>query len=108
MNHPARVFEIDGNEVELSSRTYTVTGLLDLGTSPSSLYVAGVVEGERPTHDTDSHSTLLRTLVQKIAARTDGSSPNLSLAGWSPATWHRLDARASRQELLRGNGVTRW
>ncbi|TMR92558.1 hypothetical protein [Nonomuraea basaltis] len=56
MNQPPRVFEIDGQETEPSPRTYTVTGLLDLDMSPSPLYVAGVVEGERQTFDSDSNS----------------------------------------------------
>ncbi|MFI6900296.1 hypothetical protein ACIBKY_03490 [Nonomuraea sp. NPDC050394] len=55
MNHPPHVFEIDGRDVE-STRMYTVTGLLHLDKSPSPLYIAGVVEGERPTCDSDSNS----------------------------------------------------
>ncbi|WP_433513854.1 hypothetical protein ACQP2T_61620 [Nonomuraea sp. CA-143628] len=55
MNQQPRVFEIDGQETD-APRPYTVTGLLDLGMSPSPLYVAGVVEGERDTCDSDSNS----------------------------------------------------
>ncbi|MEU4231137.1 hypothetical protein AB0F17_43170 [Nonomuraea sp. NPDC026600] len=56
MTQPPRVVEIDGQEAEPSPRPYTVTGLLDLDMSPSPLYVAGVVEGERDTCDSDSNS----------------------------------------------------
>ncbi|MFI6637160.1 hypothetical protein ACIBI7_50465 [Nonomuraea fuscirosea] len=55
LNRAPHLFEIDGRDVD-SPRPYTVTGLLDLDMSPSPLYVAGVVEGERDMCDSDSNS----------------------------------------------------